>query len=142
MFNTVNSDLLFEFPLYKLELNLTGIEKDLDDTKITVVDNGCMLRFKDLDCLLYNANLHLRKVYEKKAEELYDLNYKMRISDPKGNVIFQEETALIGDDKKFKVLICNDNKTKALICRVLFKDVTHTSIKGRTWDYAQKPETK
>lgn len=132
----VNADLLFEFPFYKMEVNLNGIETIVDDTKITVVENGCMLRFDDMDCLAYNANLHLAFLYKKTAKELSDLGYEMRISDPSGKVLFQEAAVTTNGKSSINVRVCNDTDTKYLLNRVLFKDINSGSTKGRNWDGA------
>lgn len=127
-------DSLFNFPMYRLLLFYQGVEELVDDKKVIVDKNQCMLRFKDLDCLLYNAEIHIGRLIIDTPENLRTKNYELKVFSPE-NVLIYHECIERNEEKSYiKVLIYENDKLKLLINRVLLKEAPYKSIRGRTWE--------
>lgn len=144
-YNYVKEDTVFIFPVCKFKLHYKGIEKDiikLDKKllkKCIVEDDSLIIRFMDLKCLLYNAELFIGWIYDQETNVLLDKEYEIQIFSRDDNIkpIYKERAEALNNEARIKVNICQNDKLKELICRVLFKDIPFQSTKDRTWDFVK-----
>lgn len=130
-------DSLFNFSMYRLLFSYQGVEELVDDKKVIVDKDQCMLRFKDLDCLLYNAEIHIGRFIIDTPENLASKNYELKVFTPENVLIYHECIERTEDKSYIKVLVYENDKLKLLINRVLLKEAPYKSIRGRTWEYAK-----